>query len=55
MQVSLLRLDAQSGHRTLKYYRDMGELKGIRLGRRVRYRLDDVLAFLAQKAEQRLR
>jgi hypothetical protein len=47
--VELLRLDG-NGERTLKYYRDEGELVGFRLGRKVRYRLADVMAFLAKKA-----
>jgi len=44
-----LRLDG-AGQRTLKYWRDQGELIGVRLGRRVRYRLEDVLTFLANKS-----
>ena len=48
--IELLRLDANTGARTLKYYRDEGLLVGIRIGRRVRYPLDEVMRFLAQKA-----
>lgn len=48
--VCLLRLEGEHPERTLKYYRDEGELCGIRLGRKVRYPLDEVLRFLAQKA-----
>jgi hypothetical protein len=48
----LLRLDGNS-QRALKYWRDIGELIGIRLGRKVRYRLSDVLDFLNKKAECR--
>jgi len=47
---AMLRLEGGSSGRTLKYYRDEGQLKGIRLGRKVRYRLVDVQKFLAQKA-----
>jgi len=47
----LLRLDNGDPMRTLKFYRDEGELKGFRLGRKVRYRLVDVLEFLARKAD----
>lgn len=48
--VCLLRLEGAHPERTLKYYRDEGELCGIRIGRKVRYPLDEVLRFLAQKA-----
>ena len=46
----LLRLDNGDPMRTLKYFRDEGQLVGIRLGRKVRYRLIDVENFLAKKA-----
>ena len=49
--IFLLRLDGNSPERTLKFYRDEGLLKGIRIGRRVRYPLSEVLRFLAQKME----
>jgi excisionase family DNA binding protein len=49
-----LRLDGKNPDRTLKYWRDEGELAGFRLGRRIRYRLEDVLSFLAKKAENTL-
>jgi hypothetical protein len=49
--IELLRLDGNSPERTLKFFRDEGQLRGFRLGRRVRYRLCDVLTFLEQKAE----
>jgi hypothetical protein len=52
--IELLRLDSGSPERTLKYFRDEQELVGFRLGRRVRYRLEDVLSFLAKKAEKAL-
>ncbi len=47
--VALLRLEDESGLRTLKYYRDEGLLTGIRLGRRMRYSLDEVCRFVCQK------
>ena len=47
--VSLLRLDNANPLRTLKFYRDEGLLVGIRIGRKVRYPLDEVMRFLAQK------
>lgn len=48
----MLRLDNGDPLRTLKYFRDEGELVGFRLGRKVRYRLSDVLEFLAKKAQK---
>lgn len=48
----LLRLDNGDPLRTLKFYRDEGELRGVRIGRRIRYRLEDVERFLKQKAEK---
>lgn len=51
--IELLRLDGAGGLRTLKYYRDEGQLVGIRIGRKVRYPLSEVMRFLAQKVEQR--
>jgi len=48
---AFLRLDGNGkAERTLKYWRDEGLLKGVRLGRKVRYRLSDVEAFLDHKA-----
>jgi hypothetical protein len=35
--------------RTLKYWRDQGLLRGVRLGKTLRYRLCDVEAFLDRK------
>jgi len=47
---SFLRLDdGPNPLRTLKFYRDSGQLAGVRLGRRVRYPLPEVLRFLAEK------
>lgn len=51
--VELLRLDNGDPLRTLKYFRDEGLLVGFRLGRRIRYRLVDVLKFLNKKTECR--
>ncbi len=48
-----LRLENGDPMRTLQYFRDEGLLVGFRLGRRVRYRLVDVLDFLKRKAECR--
>jgi len=46
-----LRLDGDGKTlRALKYWRDTGQLRGVRLGKRVRYRLCDVEAFLDRKA-----
>jgi len=47
--IELLRLDAQTGSRTLKYYRDEGLLVGVRIGRKVRYPLSEVMRFLGEK------
>jgi len=46
----LLRLEGDNPERTLKFYRDEGQLKGIRLGRKIRYRLVDVRKFLDMKS-----
>ena len=51
--IELLRLDSKSPERTLKYFRDNDLLKGFRLGRRVRYRLEDVIKFLQQQAAEK--
>lgn len=50
---SLLRLDGKNPLRTLKYFRDEKLLCGIRIGRRVRYTLTEVMRFLAQKTALR--
>lgn len=44
-----LRLDTGDPMRTLKYFRDERQLVGIRIGRKVRYPLAEVLRFLAEK------
>jgi hypothetical protein len=46
--IEFLRLNG-NGERTLKFYRDEGKIVGIRIGRKVRYPLDEVLKFLAEK------
>lgn len=51
--IELLRLDGPNPARTLKYYRDNNELVGFRIGRKVRYPLNEVMLFLARKAERR--
>jgi hypothetical protein len=48
---AFLRLDG-TGQRALKYWRDQGELTGIKIGRRVRYPLTEIMRFLAQKVEK---
>jgi hypothetical protein len=48
--IELLRLEGKSPERTLKFYRDERQLTGIRIGRKVRYRLADIEKFLEQKA-----
>ena len=50
--ISLLRLDNKNPGRTLKFYRDEGLLVGVRLGKRLRYPLAEVLRFLVEKAEK---
>lgn len=45
----LLRLDNGDPLRTLKFYRDEGLLCGIRIGRKVRYPLSEVMRFLDRK------
>lgn len=48
--IALLCLDGPNPERTLKYWRDEGQLRAVRLGKKVRYRLEDVERFLEQKA-----
>lgn len=45
---AFLRLDG-TGQRALKYWRDKGEITGVRIGRKVRYSLNEVMRFIAQK------
>lgn len=47
--ISLLRLDGKHPERTLKYFRDAGMLHGVILGKKVRYRLQDIKTFLEWK------
>jgi hypothetical protein len=48
-----LRLENGDSLRTLKYFRDERQLVGFRLGRKVRYRLADVLEFVAKKSREK--
>ena len=48
--IEMLRLDSNDPLRTLKFYRDEGILRGVQIGRKMRYRLCDVQLFLAKKA-----
>lgn len=43
--------DSVDPKQTLKYYRDQGQLIAIKVGRRNRYRRQDLENFLAQKSE----
>lgn len=52
--VRYLRLDiddSSNPEQTLKYYRDKGELVAIRVGRKNRYRRQDLVNFLAHKSQ----
>lgn len=49
---SLLRLDGPHPERTLKHYRDHRQLTGIRLGKKVRYPLVEVLKFIEEKTAE---
>ena len=52
--IRYLRLNVDSStdaHNTLKYYRDRGELIAIQVGRKHRYRRQDLDDFLAKKSE----
>lgn len=48
----LCRFEGSKQMRTLTYYREKGLLPGIKLGRAVRFRLEDVLKFLAAKESE---
>ena len=53
--IKLLRLEKhniENARWTLKYYRDKGLLKGVRLGKRIRYTRDEVLKFLEKQTER---
>jgi hypothetical protein len=49
--IELLRLSGEHPERCLKYYRDMGMIKGIRIGKQVRYPLVAVMDFINKKLE----
>ena len=52
--IALLRLNIDGPNRptkTLAYYRGKGLLKATRVGRRLRYRIEDLRGFLAELAE----
>lgn len=54
--VRYLRLDADGAGnpaQTLKYYRDKGELTAIKVGKKNRYRRQDLDDFLARKSEEK--
>jgi hypothetical protein len=56
--IRYLRLDtsdASAPGRTLKYYRDRGELVAIKVGKWNRYRRQDLDNFLADKSEEKQR
>ena len=51
--ISLLRLDVdgpKNPKSTLEYYRDKGLLKGIRVGKHMRYYLPDIIKFLEDQS-----
>jgi hypothetical protein len=45
---AFLRLDGNA-IRTLKYWRDQGVLRGVRMGRKIRYPLGEVMRFIDRK------
>jgi hypothetical protein len=49
---AFLRLDG-NGERTLKYWRDTNQLQGVRLGKKVRYPLSELLEFTSRKLNQK--
>lgn len=54
--IRYLRLDVDCSsepERTLKYYRDKGELIAIKVGKKNRYRRQDLVDFLARKSEEK--
>ena len=56
--IRYLRLDVDGSsdpERTLKYYRDKGQLVAIRVGKKNRYRRQDLVDFLARKSEEKQR
>ena len=54
--IRYLRLDTDDStdpKKTLKYYRDRGQLIAIKVGRRNRYRRQDLEKFLTEKSKER--
>jgi hypothetical protein len=52
--IELLRLDEdgpKDPHLTIQYYREKGLLKGVRIGKRIRYTKQEVLKFLEKQTE----
>ena len=53
--IHFLRLDhadLKNPATTLQYYRDKGELKGIRIGKTIRYTKEDLLTFLRNQSKK---
>ena len=50
--IEFLRLDGHN-ESCLKYYRDQGLLIGVRIGKRVRYPLSEVLKFIERKVNKK--
>jgi len=53
--IHFLRLDEanlKNPATTLQYYRDKGELKGIRIGKTIRYTKQDLLDFLQNQSKK---
>lgn len=49
----LLRIESEDPERSVEYYRSQGKLHGFRVGRHIRYRLEEVMRFAqAQEANQ---
>ena len=44
--------DLKNPATTLQYYRDKGELKGIRIGKSIRYTKEDLLTFLRNQSKK---
>lgn len=49
---AFLRLDG-SGQRCLKYWRDTNALKAVRIGKKNRYLLSEVMRFLTEKTNKK--
>jgi hypothetical protein len=53
--IRFLRLDEadlKNPANTLQYYRDKGDLKGIRIGKSIRYTKEDLLNFLRNQSQK---